>query len=721
MSEAPLPPVQFDDLSGLFAPESIVLVGASDRAGSIGRRTLDNITKYSTFEGPLYLVNPSRSEIDGRRCWPDVQSLPATATPVAAVIVVPAPAVIEAVRQCGARGVRFAIVLSSGFGEESSEGKALEHEMRDIAHAAGMRVYGPNCPGIVNITRRLGLTFSPAFRDDLQAGPIAVATQGGALGRNLVQGMRRGCGYTAWASSGNEADLQVADFIAHYARDPEVTGILALAEGVSDGRRFVAAALEATRSGRGLGLLKIGRSEYGMKAAASHTASITGSADINSAVFRRVGITEVDDVDELVDFGALIARARPTGREKVAVFGSSGGACALTADILGALGVELAEFAPSTLECLRERLPSYAAIANPVDTTTAALSDPTVIDDTLLAVAADPSVGLVVLPFAIDYGEVTGASARRYAAIQERTGVPIVPIWMSERQGEGYEAFAGAGMVPMRSARNAALAIRRWIAHGRWQEGCRGQPDPLLLAQGAAPAPDAVRTWSEPEAKRLLADAGLPVPESGLARTAAEARQLAGTIGFPVVMKIASADIVHKTDVGGVVVGIEDGAAADAAFDRIMAAVAAASPSAVIDGVLVEKMVPGGGLEMLVSVTRDPVFGHFLTVGVGGIHVEVFRDVARDMLPVDRTMARDMLAGLRSAPVLAGMRGHPGHDVDALAGLMERLSDLVARRGHEIEEIELNPVWAGPPGGGVRVLDAVIRTRADGPAGAGSP
>src|SRR5690606_18972322 len=397
---------------------SVVLVGASDRPGSLGRRTLDNLTVHGEFRGELHLVNPAHREIEGRPCWPSVLDLPPQAAPTVAVIVVPAPAVLEAVGHCAACGVRFAIVLSAGFGEEGEHGLALEAEMRRVARAAGMRIYGPNCPGIVHVKERIGLTFSPAFREDLRPGPIAVATQGGALGRNLLQGGERGCGYVAWASSGNEADLQLADFIHHFARQPDVRGVLALVEGVKDGPRFVAAALAATRGGRGLGLLKIGRSTYGARAAVSHTASITGEADINSAVFAQLGIAEVDDVDELVDLGALLARARPRGDERVAVFGSSGGACALVADVLG------------------------AAVGHPTHTTSITVTVPGVIDDALPPVAGDPAVGLVVLPYAIDYGAATAATARRFVQLQARIHRPLLPVWMSERAGEGYRVFA---------------------------------------------------------------------------------------------------------------------------------------------------------------------------------------------------------------------------------------------------------------------------------------
>lgn len=705
-----MPPV-FDDLAELFSPRSVVLVGASDRPGSIGRRTFDNLVLHGEFGGELHLVNPAHREIEGRPCWPSVVELPPQAAPTVAVIVVPAPAVLEAVGHCASRGVRFAIVLSAGFGEEGERGRAVEAEMRRIARAAGMRVYGPNCPGIVNVKERIGLTFSPAFREDLRTGPIAVATQGGALGRNLLQGGARGCGYLAWASSGNEADLQVADFIHHFARQPEVRGVLTLVEGVKDGPRFVAAALAATRSGRGLGLLKIGRSTYGARAAVSHTASITGEADINSAVFAQLGIAEVDDVDELVDFGALLARGRPGGDERIAVFGSSGGACALVADVLGASGVELAELEPATIERLRARLPSYAAIDNPIDTTTITLTDPGVIDDTLLAVAEDPAVGLVVLPYAIDYGEATGATARRFVELQSRISKPLLPVWMSERTGEGYRVFAEAGMTPMRSARSAGRAIRRWLEYGRWLAGRSAGTEPLLLAQGIGPQARAIRALSEAEGKALLREAGLPVPPARLATSADRAVEALAALGAPVAMKIASADIAHKSDVGGVALDIREPAEAAVAWERIVAAAREAMPRAAIDGVLVEPMALAGGLELLVCVARDPSFGYILTLGLGGLHVELLRDVARAMLPVDADMAAGMLARLRAAPILSGVRGREGHDVDALCALVESVSNFVAARGHGIEEVELNPVWVGPKGAGVRVLDAVVRLR----------
>uniref|UniRef100_UPI0018EF743B CoA-binding protein n=1 Tax=Calothrix sp. FACHB-1219 TaxID=2692778 RepID=UPI0018EF743B len=361
------------DLSRLIRPRSIALVGASDRQNSIGERTLTNLLDHSEFDGDIYLVNTTKDEIRGRRCWPSVASLPAT--PDLAVIVVPASGVLTVAEECAARGVPFAIVLTSGFGEAGEEGERAQARLKEIADAGGMRLYGPNCPGLTNVNHRLGLTFSPSFPHDLVKGPIGLATQGGGLGRNVMQAMDRGIGIGLWASTGNEVDLQVADFIHYMADAPDIKVIVTLLEGIKDGPRFVAALERAAANGKPVIALKVGKSEYGQRAAQSHTASLTGSAEVNSAVFRQFGVIEVDDIDELVDTAWLFARAQPGAAEGLAIYTSSGGTAALTADAVGLCGLTLATFAPHTRETLRELLPDYAAIDNPVDTTAAVLSD----------------------------------------------------------------------------------------------------------------------------------------------------------------------------------------------------------------------------------------------------------------------------------------------------------------------------------------------------------
>ena len=699
----------FQDLSRLFSPASIAIVGASDRENSIGAHTLSNLVDHSDFKGELLLVNPRQTEIRGIPCHPSVEALPAT--PDVAVIVIPAPGVVEAVRQAGARGVPFAVILTSGFSEADEAGRAMEAELVAIGKATGIRIYGPNCPGLVNINARVGMTFSPAYRNDLRAGPIGLATQGGGLGRNMMQGMERGAGIAMWSSSGNECDLQVADFIHHMAGDPQVRVIATLIEGIKDGPRFAAAVAHAARMGKPVVGVKVGRSEYGARAAASHTASITGSAEVNSAVLRQFGVIEVDDLDEVIDTAALLARRLPTGEEKIAVFASSGGAASLCADNVGAAGLELAAFAPETDRAMRAVLPEYAAFGNPVDTTSVTISNPSAFSDSLIPVAQDPGVGLVLLPIPMDYHQFTAHTAGLIVEAQGRTDTPLCPIWMSDRLGEGYKVFAEAGITPFRSLRNMAKAVRRWVDYGRWRAGADLDWTPALLTRGHWTEAEATATLTEAEGKAELAAAGVPAAAAQVAASANEASRIAHGLGGRAAMKIVSARITHKSDIGGVKLNVPAHEAAGA-FDEIMANAARAAPEAKLDGVLIEPMAPPGGLEGFVGVSRDPVFGHVMTFGLGGVHVELFKDVARRMLPVTPAMAREMMAEIRSAPLLTGIRGQAPRDMAALEALIVAVSDYVVGHSGRVEELDINPVWVGEEGQGALALDAVIVVRA---------
>lgn len=704
------------DLHLLFSPRSIAIVGASDKPDSIGARTVENLCDHSRFGGEVYFVTPSRPSLRGRPCYATVKDLPAT--PDVVMVVVPAAAAMAVLEDSAARGVKFAVVLSSGFGEAGEAGQRLEARMRAIVAESGMRIYGPNCPGVCNVNARLGLTFSPSFRHDLKPGPIGIATQGGGLGRNIMQAMDRGIGVAMWSSSGNEADLQVADFIGYMAEAPDIRVIVTLVEGIKDGAKFVAAVQKAARAGKPVVALKVGRSEYGQRAAASHTASITGSAEVNAAAFRQLGVIEVDDIDELVDVAWLLARQPPPLQQDIAIYCSSGGAAALTADIVGQQGVRLAEFSPATTQVLSELLPAYAGIQNPVDTTTVVLSNRDIVDATLLAVCRDPGVSLVLFPVTIDYGDTTLRMAETVVRVQQQSPVPILPVWMSDRIGSSFPLYGDAGIVPSKSVGKAVKAVRRWLDFGRWQRQAHRldwQPWPTLgrpVPTGGMPL-----RLSESQAKAWLAGAGIPVPGSGMAASRDEAVALARRIGFPVVAKVASADITHKSDVGGVRVGLADEAAVAEAWDGIHAAVREKAPGARIEGLLIERMAGAGGVEVLVGVSRDPVFGHLLTVGLGGVFVEVFKDVARRLLPLQREEAEAMLRETRSFVLLDGARGRPKADVAALVELLMKVSDFVGAHADRIDEIDLNPVWVGPAGQGVLALDAVIvgREAAAGP------
>ncbi|AQV98662.1 acyl-CoA synthetase [Cupriavidus necator] len=704
--------IWFNDLSRLVNPRSIVLVGASEKPDSIGGRTLENLTTFSEFKGDLYLVNPGRAEIHGRPCVASVNEL--KEAPDLAILAVRADMVIPTLRDCGNLGIKFAIVFTSGFGETGEDGRAVEAEMREIVARTGMRIYGPNCPGLNNMNARLGLTFSPAWRIDRRPGPIGVATQGGGLGRSFIQAMDRGVGVGLWCSGGNEVDLEVSDYIHYMADAPDIEVIVTTLEGVRNGPRFMAAALHAARRGKPIVAIKVGKSEYGAKAAQSHTAAIAGSAEINSAVFRQLGIIEVDDIDELIDVASLLARRKPTGNEQLAVYSFSGGTAALCSDMVGMAGLKLAEFAPATIEALKEALPGFAAFSNPVDVTAEVLVNTEVSYATLKATASDPNTDLVLVPIPVEYGKTTAMLADSMVRVQsEQTATPIVPVWMSDRTGEGQRKMIDGGLMPMRAVGNAVLAVKRFIEYGRWKAEFDHQWQPLASVAGIG----ATANLSEARTKALLETAGIATPGGVVARSPAEAAlAFRNVANGKAVMKIVSAAITHKTDIGGVRLGIASDGAAMAAYEDIHANGSKACPASEIEGVLVEPMLPAPFIEAVVGIHRDPVFGHVCTFGLGGVSIELFKDVSRRLLPLTPASARAMITETRCYELLKGYRGQPAFDIDALVDVLVKLSDFVAGHAATIDELEINPLAVRPQGQGVTALDAVLSYQGKEPA-----
>lgn len=704
--------IEFPDLSRLVRPESVALIGASDTPGSIGKFTLDNLIEASDYRGRLHLVNPRRREIGGRACYPDVAALPEA--PDVAVVCIPAPGVLNALRQCAAKGARFAIVLTSGFGETGEAGRALQEEMRELARTSGMRIYGPNCPGLTNLADRIGLTFSPAFADDRSCGPLGVATQGGGLGRNILQSGVRGAGAALWASLGNAVDLDVADFVHYMATDPAIRVIVTLFEGIRDGARLLAALRTAAEAGKPVVTLKVGHSAYGERAVQSHTAAMAGSAAVNSAVLAQLGVIEVRDTDELVDVAWLLARATPPPQTRVALFGASGGALSLAADLVGSAGLQPADLTEETKTSLRSFLPVFAAVNNPVDITATTLSEPGLFDRALRTVCGDPGVDVVLIPIPLDYAERSTTSSQAIAAAQAQTNVPIVPVWMSDRRGPGWQVLADASFCSPRSLTKAVLAVQRWAEYGQWRAATLANPAavPLLLqTRDPATVNPLPPIDTEPQAKAWLSGAGIPVPDGEVVESAPAARAAAERLGCPVVVKIVSPELPHKSDVGGVVVDVRNAAAAEDAWRQVTQHVALKAPYAATGRVLVERMLPPLGVEMIVGVHRDPVFGHLLTVGAGGVLVELLNDVQRRLLPINRSQAEGMVAALRCSTLLTGMRGGPACDVDAFVDLLITVSHLVTTHADQVEEIDLNPVRVLPvdsEGPRVVVLDAMV-------------
>lgn len=691
----------FPDLRRLLRPRGIAVVGASARDGSQGQRLIDNLVLHSTFDGQVFPVNPSTAEIRGLKCWPDVSSLPRDAVDVA-LVMVNASLVPDTLRQCVSVGIPFAIVMTSGFAEAGAEGERLQADIDALCAESGLRVYGPNCPGFTNVRDRIGMTFSPAFKDDLNPGPIGLATQGGGLGRTVLQALSHGPGVGLWFSGGNECDLGLPDFIAAMAVDPAIEVIAVLMEGIKDGARLIRALDLARANHKPVVLLKVGRSDYGVAAALSHTASVAGTAAVNNAVFRQHGAIQVGDLDELAAVSRLLAQGRPPAGTGICIVTISGGTAALAADLVGVAKLPLATFSQATATALTQVLPNFANAVNPLDTTADVFRSPKMLDDSIRIVCADPDVGAVLIPIPTDYGTITEAMAQAIVQASRESTRLILPVWMSRTHGAGFDVLERAGLQPFASLTDAVGSLRAvWPTDGR---GSSPAPSALPHAEPRTSA----GALSEVDAKRVLRQAGIAIPSGRLARSCDEALQVAADVGFPVVLKIVSEQILHKTEAGGVRLGIADADELRDAHRDLMRTVAQARPDAVLDGVLVERMLPPGGREVLVGVHHDAAFGPILSVGLGGIFVEVLRDVAHRALPITAVDASAMIRELRAYEWLEGTRGQPPADIAALERLLLDVSAFATSHADDLIELDLNPVWVGGRGQGAIALDALL-------------
>jgi acyl-CoA synthetase (NDP forming) len=710
----------FADISHLVRPNRVAVVGASDRPGSLGYSTYNNVRNNSLIPGGAVPVNPRYQTVLGDRCYQRVGDVPGDPVDVA-IILLSADLVLEAVKDCATAGVRHLVVLSSGFSETGAAGREQQEEMVRLARASGMRVYGPNSPGLANIADRVLLSMSPVAGSDVTSGPVGLVTQGGGIGRALMQWMDRGLGIGLWCSPGNEADLDIADFVQHMVEDDRIRVIGAVVEGFSEGRKFLDAARRAREAGKPIVILKIGRSEYGQRTAASHTASIAGNDAVASAVFTQYGVVRVDDVDELGETLSLFSTALSvTDRDvtRTCVYSFSGGTASLAADLVGSAGLKLAVFEPATLAALTARAPAFGFVDNPVDLTTKVFTDSDLNRSVFKLICDDPNVGSVLFAVPADYGDDTVAVCADAVEIARSTGTLLIPVWMSPRRGGGYQVLQAAGLTPIDGVYRAVQALRRFA---QWRDTAPGAPGavpdatapgvtaPDADAPGAAasdaaaagvPGPHAEeqhpgvstsdRALSYHQAKTLLSAAGVRVPLESFATSAEAAAEAADLIGTAVVMKLSAPGLIHKTEVGGVRVGVRGAAAAAAAFEEMTSQGRLARFGLVADGVFVQEMLTEG-LDLLVSAHGDEVFGPVLTIGAGGVDAEIDRDVAHLAIPFDDRELVQALRALRLWPHLAGFRGRPACDLDVLARAARGIADAYLSES-SVAEIEVNPL-----------------------------
>jgi acetate---CoA ligase (ADP-forming) len=692
-------------LTPLLAPNSVAIFGASNDPTRISGRSL-RYYREAGYQGGLYPINPTRDTVQGLPAFPDLASVPGPVE--CAVIAVPANLAVEAMEACVAKGVRGVVMFTAGFAETGADGRAMQQRITQIAHDSGIRLCGPNCLGLFNM--RIGHT--PTFSSFLEEGPtspgpLGMVTQSGAFGTHLLAlAARRGIQVGVWMSTGNEADVAVADGISFMADDPDTRAIACYVEAIKDGALFAEAVARARANGKPVIAMKVGGSAVGAAAAASHTASLAGSDAIYDAAFRQLGVERARTPEDLIEIAYACTRGRLPRSRRLAVVTMSGGAGVLMADAAEAEGIELTPLAEDSQKQVLSWVP-FAAARNPVDVTAQALNDPSILDkgfDLLLGKENFPAMVGFFTTWASSpqmaeplFKSVSGAAARypdRYLALSA-----IASPEMQRR----YEAV-GVGLFedPWRAVAAIGGAMR-------CAERISTPPPPSPpVPRDLPPLPQG--RIAEHEAKRILAGAGIPMLDERLVTNAGEAAAAAVELGGRLVLKIVSPDIPHKTEMGGVMLDVP-AAEAGAAYDRLVERVAARAPRANIEGVLISPMLKGG-VEMILGVQSDPVFGPVVMLGLGGIFVEVLRDVTFRIAPFGVEEARRMIAELRGVAMLHGARGQPPCDVEALAQALSRLSVFVKAQQGRFTSIDVNPLLVRPQGQGAAALDALILTPA---------
>ena len=707
------------DLNSLFHPRSVALIGASTEPTKLSGRPLRFFREYG-YSGKLYPVNPRYRDISGLPCFSSLADIPGEVD--LAVITLPASAVPAALAECGAKGVKAAAIISSGFAEVGGEGIRLQEELKRVAQQYGIAVCGPNCSGFIYFPEKVTASFSVGLDGGFrEGGPAAFVSQSGALSSYILGAAReRGLAFRYWVTTGNECVLGFTDYLRHFVEDPEVRLILGYLEDARDGQAFRTCVRRALALDKPIIIMKVGRSEVGAKASVSHTGSLAGSDEVYQAVFSQNGILRADTLDEIFDLAALAQAAKRPRGKRVQILTISGAAGILMADAGSECGLEFPDLSAQTKDALKKIMPPFASLANPMDLTAEAVSRPGLFAGAAELILADPNVDNLV----IFLGIVPGAHERLAADIAKvacSTDKLVLVSWFPLPAPAVREVLTDSGVPVLPEPARGMRALGKMVQYMATRERTLSrphQPIPAGLESDSATGKILARAkekgrsaLTEFEAKQLLQGRGLRVPRGGLARSAAEARSLLAGIGGPVAMKASSPDLLHKTEAGVVRLGLTGAEQVEKAFAEIMESARKWNPAASVDGVLVEEMIGAEAREVIVGVRQDLRFGPVVAFGLGGILVEALRDFAVWPAPLTVEEARDMIVKIRGYRILTAFRGRPAADLEALAQVLCQVGELACQAQERISELEINPLFVMPAGSGVIVGDALVALR----------
>ena len=693
------------NVSNLLKPKKIALVGASEREGSFGGDTCKNIMDFSD-SSKYYFVNPKREEVFGQKCYKSVGDIPDNIDMV--IICTPQSTVLDILKDSHKKGCKGAVVYASGYSETGTEeGREEERKLIDLCKELGIALLGPNCGGFINyIDDVYSFAFVAEKRD--RKGTVGLVSQSGQLALSLMDNPKGKFSYVI--SSGNSSVVKVEEYLDFLVDDEETKVVAAYLEGVSKPEIFVNALKKAALKRKPIVILKTGRSEKGSAISASHTGSLSGSDKTYDALFKKFGVIRVNDMEELLSMTHLLSTIKEYPKNaRFAAMNLSGGETIITADIGSLKGINYPDFTDNTMKKLTEMLPSYATPNNPLDMTASLSYDSEKYAGALRAVMDDPNIDMVLIGYTLllniadpcIYYMTEGIEK----VVKEGNTKPMVmiPYVENTRNPEYAERLEKAGVSILPPVVYAMEILKKF------SEFIEYNPDEHTLDIGL-PTDDKKETrrfLSEHESKIMLGNAGIPVPKEDIAKDKEEAIKMAGKIGYPLVMKIESADIPHKSDAGGVKLNINSEEDVKKAYDEIMDSVTKYNSTAKINGILMQEMLPKG-TELIIGVNNDPLYGPMILCGLGGVFVEIFKDVSLYPAPLNHKEALEMVKSLKGYPLLTGYRGGNELDVEALVDLIVKVSNFAIENKNTVAEIDINPVFLYEKGEGLSVADSLI-------------
>ncbi|TDK64066.1 CoA-binding protein [Bacillus salipaludis] len=697
-----------NNLRYLFDPDSIAIIGCSPDAKKIGGRPLDYLIKYD-YQGKIYPINPNYPEIRGFQCYENIISVQGEID--LAIIALPQKLVLSTFKSCIEKKVKSVVIFSAGFSELGEEGKKEQEELSRLAKENNIRVLGPNCLGLFNVSKGMYATFSTILEEEepIQGGNIGFVSQSGAFGSHVFTLARQHhIGFSHFIATGNESDIDVADCIQYLAEDEQTKVIACYIEGAKDGKKLTQALKLAKQKNKPVVVLKVGKSDAGMKAAMSHTGSMVGSDAVYDTIFSQYGAYRANTIDEFIDIAQAFSKLPVVDGNRVAIFTISGGVGIMLADQAMENGLVLPETPEDIQKRLKEMLP-IASVKNPLDTTAQISYMPTLLEDFMEAVLESGHYDSAIVFLGFAGLKTDSLNARIKSLLKVKAKFPQIPlVTVTLNNPSSKKILSDSGLVVNEDPTRAVKMLSALVQLGKTmkREAVESQRDTREVSLKSFILNDS-KELTEYTSKKVIAKYDLPVTQEQLAQNAQEAVQYAERIGYPVVLKGMSPQILHKTEKGLVLLHLKDSKEVEEGFTRLKEIIDE-TENATFEGVLIQEMVTEKSVEMYVGSKKDPVFGQMILVGLGGIYIEVFKDVAMRKAPVSVEIAAEMIEELKSSAMLKEFRGNSAYDVTALSKFVSKFSYFIDAF-EEIEEIDLNPTLVFKETKGVKVVDALMK------------